>query len=200
MKYIKLILSLMLLFSGNSFSQNYIKNEDEVKVEKWFKPDYFKVQYAGNIGFMSLGLGYDWWREIAQSDLLYGYVPENHGNATIHTFTVKNTFRLYRFNILNKYNLSPTLGFSLSLEPGENSYMSIPERYPDGYYSPNSFYACLNAGIKSNLKFKDERYFSAMDLYFEVNTLADYAYYNIVAQEDRSNQIFSMALGVNMFF
>jgi hypothetical protein len=50
------------------------------------------------------------------------------------------------------------------------------------------------------LTFKDKRHFSAMDLFFEVNTLADYTYYNIVAQEDRSSKIFSIALGVNMFF
>jgi hypothetical protein len=194
------MLCLIICISGNSFSQSFSKINSVMKEKKWYKPDYFKIQYAGNIGFMSLGLGYDWWREIAQSDLLYGYVPVNHGNATIHTFTIKNTFRLYEFKILNKYNLSPTFGFSVSLEPGENSYMRIPNRYPEGYYTSNSFYACLNAGIKSHLVFKYERRFSAMDLYFEINTLADYAYYNIVAQEDRSNKIFSIALGVNMFF
>lgn len=197
---ISLLLCLIICISGNIFSQNFTEIENDMKEEKWYKPDYFKIQYAGNIGFMSLGLGYEWWREIAQSDLLYGYVPVKHGNATIHTFTLKNTFRLFEFKILNKYNLSPTLGISISLEPGENSYMRIPNRYPEGYYASNSFYACLNVGIKSNLTFKEERHFSAMDIYFEVNTLADYAYYNIVAQEDRSNKIFSIALGVNMFF
>lgn len=195
-----LLLSLIFCFSGNTFSQNFTEIESEIKKEKWYKPDYFKVQYAGNIGFMSMGLGYQWWRHIAQTDLLYGYVPENHGNATIHTFTLKNMFRLYEFEIFEKYNLCPTLGLSISLEPGENSYMRIPSRYPDGYYTSNSFYACLNAGVKTNLIFNNERYFSAMDIYFEVNTLADYAYYNIVAQEERSNMIFSIALGMNMFF
>lgn len=173
---------------------------EEKEKNKWYKPDCFKIQYAGNIGFMSLGLGYTWWKNNAQTDFIYGFVPYDEGEAIIHTFTCKNTFRIYKFNLLNKYNISPTLGFSLSIEPGENSYLDVPSKYPDGYYASNSFYACLNAGLKSNFIFKEERYFSSMDLFCEINTLADYVYYNLKAQEDWENVILSLALGVNVFF
>lgn len=186
---------LCLLFSamGDLSAQEAYKR-------KWYAPGYYKIQYAGNIGFMSIGLGYSWWRERVQSTFIYGYVPETEGNATIHTFTIKNDFRVYQFLIADKHYLQPTLGFSLSLEPGENSYLRVPDRYPEGYYSSNSFYACINAGLKTNFKFKEERYFSSIDIYVEMNTLADYIYYNIIAQEDRSNNIGSLALGVNVFF
>jgi len=201
-KNIKWVIILMVLFA---FPEELNAQEnwqiiDEEEKREWYKPDFFTTQYAGNIGFLSLGLGYSWWSENAHSEFIYGYVPESKGNATIHTFTIKNTFALYKFNILNKYNLSPIIGFSLSLEPGENSYMKVPERYPDGYYSANSFYACINVGLKSNFKFKKSRHFSSIDVYAEINTLADYIYYNIIAQEDRSDNIGSYALGVNVFF
>jgi len=166
----------------------------------WYKPDLVKYQFAGNIGFMSVGVGYNWWREVAQTDIMYGFVPEHHGDAVIHTFTVKNTFSIYEFNILKKYNLSPTMGFSISLEPGENSYMRVPDRYPDDYYGPNNIYACLNLGLKSNFKFKEERYFSSVDVYTEINTVADYGFYNAIAKEDHSLIIYSLAIGINMFF
>lgn len=199
----KSILSILcILFSFTEVIQaqeNYEMPEEKEK-NKWYKPDCFKIQYAGNIGYMSLGLGYTWWKNNAQTDFIYGFVPYDEGEAIIHTFTWKNTFRIYEFNLFNKYNISPTLGFSLSIEPGENSYLDLPSKYPDGYYGSNSFYACLNAGLKSKFIFKEERYFSSMDLYCEVNTLADYVYYNIIAQEDWENVIFSLALGVNVFF
>ncbi len=198
-KVIYVILALVFTFPIGLKAQDTWEMEEKDK-RKWYLPSYYTVQYAGNIGFMSIGLGYDWWREKAQSAFIYGYVPETSGNATIHTFSVKNTFRLYKFEITDKYNLSPTFGFSLSLEPGENSYMRVPERYPNGYYSSNSFYACINFGLKTNFKFKDSRRFSSIDVYGEFNTLADYIYYNIIAQEDRSNNIGSFALGVNVFF
>lgn len=200
-KIIHVILFLVLAFSQELKAQDAWEIiEDKEGTKNWYLPGYYSIQYAGNIGFISLGLGYDWWREKAQSAFLYGYVPKSKGNATIHTFTIKNTFRLYQIEIAEKYNLSPILGFSISLEPGENSYMRVPEKYPDGYYGPNSFYACINLGLKSTFKLKPDRHFSAIGVYVEFNTLADYIYYNILAKEDRSNNIGSLALGVNVFF
>jgi len=195
------VLFILLAIAANLArgQENWTVIDEEVE-GAWYAPDYFKIQYAGNIGFMSLGLGYNWWNDVAQSAFVYGYVPHGKGNATIHTFTVKNTFRLYQFNIGKKYNLSPTMGFSLSFEPGQNSYMRVPDKYPSGYYSPNSFYACINAGLKSTFMLKEERFFSNVEVYVEANTLADYVYYNIMAQEDRSKSVMSLSLGVNVFF
>ena len=199
-KCILLFLCFLFPFFGNVFAQEDRKIIEEEEKNKWYKPDYIKFQYAGNIGFLSIGAGYEWWKEVVQTDILYGYVPHYKGNVTVHTFTIKNTFRLYQFEIFNKYNLSPIVGFSLSLEPGENSYLHVPDKYPNGYYSTNSFYACLNAGLKSNFSFKEERYFSRIDFYCEVNTIADYVYYNLKAQEDWEDDILSLALGFNVFF
>jgi hypothetical protein len=199
-KTIHIISFLILANAGEMKAQDTDEFIDRVGTKKRYSPDYFKIQHAGNIGFMSIGLGYDWWCKKAQSTLLYGYVPESKGNATIHTFTIKNDFRLYYFTIKDNYNIQPTLGFSVSLEPGENSYMRVPDKYPEGYYGPNNFYACINLGLKSSFALNPERYFSALEVYFEINTLADYIYYNIIAQEDRSNTIASLALGVNVFF
>lgn len=195
-----LFLCFIFSFSGSIFAQEDREIIEEGKKNKWYMPDYIKIQYAGNIGFLSVGAGYEWWREISQTDILYGYVPECKGEATIHTFTIKNTFRLYQFNIKQKYNISPILGFSVSLEPGQNSYLRVPDKYPEGYYSTNSIYACLNLGVKSKFKFDEKRFFSSIEPFVEVNTLADYLFYNIIAQEDHSNTIYSLALGVNVFF
>lgn len=188
--------SLALLCPELADAQNDKKGKERI----WYYPDYIKTQYAGNIGFISFGPGYDWWRQNAQTDILYGYVPQYKGNATIHTFTLKNTFRLYEFCIKDRYNLSPVLGFSVSFEPGENSYGRIPDKYPDGYYSPNNIYGCLSLGLKSKITSKKEHYFSSVEPYFEINTLADYAFYNIIAHEDREEIILSFALGFNLYF
>lgn len=199
-KRIMLILCLFFPFAEAVRAQDNGSMVEEKERNKWYKPDYFKVQYAGNIGFMSLGLGYTWWKNNAQTDFIYGFVPYDEGEAVIHTFSWKNTFSLYNFNLFGKYNLSPTLGFSLSIEPGENSYLDVPSKYPEGYYSSNSFYACLNAGLRSNFKFKEEKRFSSIDVYAEINTVADYAFYNLIAKEDHSKYIYSFSLGVNVFF
>ncbi len=191
------MLSFFAFFCPEIVSAQIVETEVE---GKWYLPDYIKTQYAGNIGFISFGPGYEWWKQNAQTDILYGYVPEFEGDATIHTFTIKNTFRLHEFCIKNRYNLSPVLGFSVSFEPGENSYARIPSKYPDGYYSPNNIYGCLFLGVKTNITPKKEHYFSAVEPYFEINTLADYVFYNIVAQEDREISILSFSFGFNLYF
>ena len=197
----------ILLFSyflfctlGNILAQENIEIVENGEKRKWYLPDYMKIQYAGNIGFMSVGPGYEWWREIAQTDILYGYVPKYKGNAIIHTFTLKNTFRLYQFKINQKYNISPTIGFSVSLEPGKNSYLRVPDKYPDGYYSTNGIYGGLNVGLKSRVGLNEKRYFSSVEAYVELNTIAEYVYYNIIAQEDWEDDILSVALGFNFYF
>lgn len=198
MKFVKFILLYFIFF----FCSEIIcaQNAEKEPERKWYSPDYIKTQYAGNIGFISFGAGYQWWRQNAQLDFLYGYVPRFKGNATIHTFTIKNTFSLYEFSIKNKYNLSPTFGFSVSFEPGENSYARIPDRFPDGYYMTNSIYGCINLGLKSVFIPKKEHFFSAVEPYFELNTLVDYLYYNIKAQQYWETEIWSFSFGFNLYF
>lgn len=167
--------------------------------KKWFTPDYIKMQFAGNIGFVSFGTGYCWWKNKAQSDIIYGYVPEYHGNAKIHTFTQKNSFRVINF-IKPDYEFSVFTGFSVSFEPGQNSYVQVPKKYPSGYYSPNFVYACLFLGSKLKFDINEKYYFDFIESYFEINTLGDYIFYNLIAGEDRSSKIFSFAIGFNFLF
>jgi len=196
------ILQTFLIFvftQGFTFAQEDLSLESTKQENKWYTPDYLKMQFAGNIGFVSFGTGYSWWKEKAQSDIIYGYVPEYRGNARIHTFTQKNSFRLINFN-KPAYEFSMFTGFSVSFEPGQNSYVKIPNKYPDGYYSPNCIYACLFVGSKLTFDIGEKYYFDFIETYFEINTLADYVFYNLIAGEDRSSKIFSFALGLNFFF
>ncbi|HAN18832.1 MAG: hypothetical protein A2X13_07975 [Bacteroidetes bacterium GWC2_33_15] len=199
-KHILFIFCFLFSFSGSSITQEYCEIIDGENRNKWYIPDCIKIQHAGNIGFISVGFGYTWWNEVIQTDMLYGYVPTHEGETTIHTFTIKNTFRLYQFRIKQKYNISPVLGFSVSLEPGYNSYLRVPGKYPEGYYYTNSIYAVLNLGMKSKFELDKKRFFSRVEPFVEVNTLADYLFYNIIAWEYWGDDILSLALGINLFF
>ena len=47
-------------------------------------PHYAKLQFAGGIGFLSAGIGYQSKNKRLQYDLMYGYVPESLGGVEIH--------------------------------------------------------------------------------------------------------------------
>lgn len=190
---------LFFVFTQFTFAQEDLSLESTKQESKCYSPDYLKMQFAGYIGFVSFGAGYSWWKDKAQSDIIYGYVPEYRGNARIHTFTQKNSFRLINFN-KPAYEFSMFTGFSVSFEPGQHSFVKLPSKYPDGYYSPNCIYASLFMGSKLMFDIGEKYYFDFIETYFEINTLADYVFYNLIAGEDRSPIIFSFALGLNFFF
>ena len=93
------IIIFTILFFVNSFAQEDILIKDITKAREvenqshWYVPDYVKIQFAGNIGLISVGIGYDFFDSIWLSELLYGFVPASVSEAKqIHLITFKNTF------------------------------------------------------------------------------------------------------------
>ncbi|MFQ3297768.1 MAG: hypothetical protein ACI921_001761, partial [Polaribacter sp.] len=119
MKIKKILLPLVaLLFLSNTFAQDAILIQDKAKEKAWYEPDYAKMQFAGNLGVLSVGVGYQLFNKVVYTELLYGYVPVSISKANeIHLISIKNTFPLYRKKIGN-YTVSPIAGFTGSLETG----------------------------------------------------------------------------------
>ena len=78
------ITAMLLLYSVMAFSQT--------KKRPGIVPDQLKLQYAGSIGFISAGAGYEWAKQKINGDLYYGFVPAGVGGVDIHTITTKFTW------------------------------------------------------------------------------------------------------------
>ncbi|WP_405566440.1 hypothetical protein [Polaribacter sp. Asnod6-C07] len=195
-KSIYLLVLLVLLFS-KSYGQEV--NLDKEKA--WYVPDYAKVQFAGNIGFVSLGVGYQLFNEVLYSELLYGYVPESASKADrIHLLTIKNTFPIYRKEIGKDLIITPIAGFTTSYEIGTNSFTTLPEIYPEGYYVPNAFHFTVFGGALLHKDFKNKKIFSGVDFYVEASTVETYLWYTITSSEVKVNDVFSASIGFNFYF
>lgn len=191
------IVTIVIFFLTNSFAQEVTLTKDK----PWYIPDYVKVQFAGNIGLVSVGAGYEFFKKKLYSELLYGYVPESVSKADkIHLITIKNTFPILKKEIGNDYTLSPIAGFTASLDIGTNSFTTLPNRYPSGYYLPNAVHFTLFTGVKINKNFNNSKIFKSADIYFEVGTVESYLWYAITSKEVKINDVFSTALGVNFYF
>jgi hypothetical protein len=57
----------------------------------WYAPDHASLQLAGNVGFLSPGLGWDLGRPLAL-DVLLGWVPEALGGTDIFSLSAKLTW------------------------------------------------------------------------------------------------------------
>ena len=172
---------------------------DSTATRHWCIPDHIKIQFAGNIGFMSAGAGYGFAKNKFELDLMYGYVPPVYG-GNLHTLTIKNTWipikSLYagdriKFDIL-------TLGIPISYTFGKQFFFVPPkDQYPSRYYDYSS---ALRFGFFAGGKVHYElpgSCFREAGIYYELGTY-DLLIHNYLFNKDsmRFGNLFSLALGV----
>jgi hypothetical protein len=189
--------SVILLF----FIKSYAQEPNLAKEKSWYVPDYVKVQFAGNIGLVSVGAGYQLFNKVLYTELLYGFVSESVSKSDeIHLITIKNTFPIFRKELGKNFTISPIAGFATTYEIGANSFTTLPSIYPEGYYVPNAFHFTLFGGAMVHKDFKDSKMIKGADFYFEVGTVETYLWYVITSKEVSTSDVFSTSIGINFYF
>ncbi len=191
--YFNIILSMLLLFQALSgFGQEQKTSE--------FIPKYAKIQFAGNIGFLSGGLGFHFFDGLLYSEVLYGHVPKKISKADkIRTISLKNTFPLLWYKKGNT-SISPIAGFTISLESGNSTFIQLPDIYPKGYYSPNGIYSTLYVGGMIHRDFSKSKFPKGMDFYMELGTVDSYFWYKVNEKNVAWKDILSSSIGINFYF
>jgi len=97
-------------------------------------PDFVTLQYAGSIGFVSGGAGY----QLTDRSLLsfhYGYVPEDKGGE-LNIVAAKLVFKTWTIRMSEGISFDPLqAGLMMSYHFGSEFRSRWPShRYPDGYY------------------------------------------------------------------
>ncbi|MGZ2369367.1 hypothetical protein ACXR6G_06245 [Ancylomarina sp. YFZ004] len=198
---IRIISSIILIvvsFNITAFSANLKENEDNNQKRKWYLPRDAKIQYAGNIGFLSVGATYylakDWYRV----SLMYGMASGRHDVETLNTVALKNTFLIKKFKIKD-FTIAPTAGLSINIGSTHNTYRKLPEHFPDDYYFQNKihFAPFFGAIVYHPLPFKT---ITGMDFYLEVGTTDNYLLEAIRTDYVKYSEIWNLALGLSFYF
>ena len=101
----------------------------------WYYPDHTVVQVAGNIGLLSVGLGYSYGKDKVTTEFLYGLVPGFGSTTTIHILTAKTSYHPVKRALGNHYLWEPIkFGTGISYSIGRQFHTTWPEQYPAGYY------------------------------------------------------------------
>lgn len=136
------IFLLLLLFSLHTQAQNSDRFEKGVETykNKWqsFIPTHLKLQYAGSMGFLSIGTGWDYGKKKQwETDLIVGYVPPAASDKAKVTFTVKQNYIPWKIPLRNdKFFFEPlTTGLYVNTISGRDFWSTEPEHYPNGYYN-----------------------------------------------------------------
>ncbi|RAW01605.1 hypothetical protein [Pseudochryseolinea flava] len=127
MKRLIVVLGMLCCITFNSVSQSLNR--------RWYMPDFLTAQYAGSIGFISGGAGYEIFRKKAGVELLVGVVPGFIDSAPLETINLKFTGSIINVKINEAVTLTPlTAGLFFCYTPGIEYSSDLPSWYPEGYY------------------------------------------------------------------
>ncbi|HOP50169.1 MAG TPA: hypothetical protein PK887_06050 [Ignavibacteriales bacterium] len=162
---------------------------DEVK--------YYKVQYGGNIGFVSIGFGKEIIRDHLSMDLSYGYVPAMNTSKEIHSLTAKLLYYPFKFKIFNnKYIIIPLMLGEFINHPIGKQYKIVWEsKYPVNYYKPTGIYtsSIIAFGIIRNSKILKEK---KTLVYTELSIPNSYLNSLFIKKDIEFHEVITLGLGV----
>jgi hypothetical protein len=173
---------------------------DAQKVYEYIEPSAIQLQYAGNYGFMSLGLGQTFCKDLLSSYLMVGYLPEQINGVEVTTVALKNIVKMKQFS-LGRNRLKLYTGFSVIYYHTHNTYARFPKYFPNSYYDfPTAIHAAPIVGSSFLWKKKDPNKKGAWAFFGEFSTLD---YYLIDFVRNRSMNFFdlwNLSLGVTWHF
>jgi len=196
-----LFVVLLMLFSIDGYSgKDGSKEKTSPKKSLPLMPDYLKLQYAGNIGLGSVGIGYFWWKNNMQTEVFYGKVPSWAGGNTIRTVALKNTINLFVFHPNKNILIKQQAGFSTNLAFTKKTYVELPDYYPTNYYSPNAIHVMPFLSQECTIYFKKYHFVKKIGFYSECNAMDTYLYQSLKSKEVNFMDTFSLALGLVIAF
>lgn len=100
-------------------------------------PTHLKLQFAGNMGLLSVGTGWDYGKHNQwETDILLGFLPKYRSSENKITLTVKQNYMPWSLQIKeSRFSVEPlSCGMYLNTVFGDDFWVSEPSRYPKGYY------------------------------------------------------------------
>jgi hypothetical protein len=171
------------------------------KEHHWLIPDHAKLQFAGNMGLFSLGLGYSLFTGKLESDLFYGYAPARSAGVPVHHLTLRNTVLPAAVSTRRVRWTPLAAGVHFLFKVGGNSrgtWLVLPGRYPDHYYPPTSLHVLLTVGTV--LDITAPGFWEKTGVYVEAGTTALYLRDWLRADYVRLSDIISFDIGVRKRF
>lgn len=164
-------------------------------------PNLSTLQYAGDIGMLSLGIGWDYGRRNQwETYLLFGYVPKHHTPDELWTMTVKEIYTPWTLHLGGKVHVCPLFVMLMaSTTLSGEFWVSEPSRYPKGYYGFSSkirFHVGVGQKIKICGVQRRSHWFKDLALYYEVSTCDLYVRQRFLNHSVPLGDIICLALGV----
>ena len=166
-------------------------------------PSYGKVQYAGNMGLISVGGGWAYGKNRQwETDLLIGFLPKYKSDAAKATLTLKQNFMPWRWHTGEHIFIEPlACGLYLNTVLHNDFWVRQPDRYPKGYYWFSTRIR-TNIYIGQRITFKippHKRFFTkAITAFYEISTCDYYILSHVGNSGYPLHELISLSFGVKL--
>lgn len=175
----------------------------ERREKRWMRlmPNLYTLQFAGGIGMVSLGQGWDYGSSDQwETHLLLGYLPKRYGWHHYWTLTLKEIYVPWRFRLGGNWRVKP---FFVSLSVNSilhgDFWVSEPDRYPNGYYGFSSKIR-FHLGIGQRFSFyipEHDRYLGRkLSVYYEISTCDLYVRQKVLSGSIPLRDIITLGVGI----
>lgn len=201
------ILLFLFLYVGGVHAQTrHDKNVEHYK-SSWNKliPRYTKLQFAGSMGFLSGGIGWDYGRSKHwETDVLLGFVPAFKHDDTKITFTVKQNYMPWKIHFSPKFMFEPlACGIYINTIFSDNFWARTPIKYPNNKYYSFSTRIRTNVfiGERISMKFDPEKRKSdSVSFFYELSTNDLYFISAVSNRYIKLKDILSLSFGLKVQF
>lgn len=138
-------------------------------------PTHFKWQYAGGMGFMSFGFGWDYGKKSRwETDLFFGFLPKSKSDRFYLTSTLKQNYIPWNISIKDRFSVDPFYcGLYINTIFGKQFWVKQPDRFPKKYYTfATKIHTYLFVGqrftINTNLRTKS--HMKGITFYYELSS------------------------------
>lgn len=187
------------------WAANYHRKQQDRYAKGWSKliPSQVKLQYAGSIGFLSLGPGWDYGKKKQwETDLLLGIVPNFSRGKAAMSFTVKETYTPWSVKMTGRWSFEPlSTGLFVNSVFDEDFWVREPERYPKNYYK-FSTRVRFHVFLAQRFTVTPNPYIPTRQLsfYYELSTCDLYIMTKATNRYVALHDILSLAFGIRLQF
>lgn len=164
-------------------------------------PTQHVMQFCGNMGLMSVGIGWDYGkRRQWETHLLFGIVPKYDSHNTKVTMTLKQNYIPWSIYINDDWSFEPLqCGLYLNTVFGHDFWTKQPTKYDSGYYPfstrlrPNVFVGeRFTKAVPNNRR----KYIKSVSFFYELSTNDIYVMHLVHTGSISFWDMFGLSIGI----
>lgn len=184
--------------------QGYDKKAERLR-SRWLHlvPTYNKIQFAGSMGLISMGTGWDYGKNNQwETDLLFGFVPKYSSGKNKLTMTLKQNFIPWTVRLNDQFNLKPlSTGLYVNTVFGNDFWRTEPSKYPNSYYKFSTKLR-INVFMGQAWEFKLDTskkvFCKSISFFYEISTNELYLISAVNNKYLKASDFLSLSLGIKI--